>query len=81
MKQYTAEFKAEAVALAEKWVSDITYLGTTNGWVYLTVVLDLFDRNVLGWSLSDTMESAHTSIVALEMAMKNRQSAGITTSN
>ena len=42
------------------------------GWVYLTVVLDLFDRKVLGWALSADMESAHTSITALEMAVKKR---------
>ena len=57
----------------EKWVSDITYLSTTEGWVYLTVVIDLFDRKVLGWALSADMESAHTSIAALEMAVRNRR--------
>jgi transposase InsO family protein len=34
----------------EKWVSDITYLRTQDGWVYLTTVLDLFDRKVIGWA-------------------------------
>jgi transposase InsO family protein len=36
----------------EKWVSDLTYLRTSGNWVYLTVILDLFDRKVLGWALS-----------------------------
>ena len=64
------EFGAEKGG--QKWVSDITYLRTIYGWVYLTVVLDLFDRKIIGWALSADMETAHTTIVALEMAVKNR---------
>jgi transposase InsO family protein len=56
----------------EKWVSDITYVRTTSGWVYLTVVLDLFDRKVIGWALGADMETIHTTIPALDMAVKNR---------
>jgi transposase InsO family protein len=59
-----ADYKSE--------VSDITYLRTRGGWVYLTVVLDLFDRKVIGWALSADMETVHTSSPALEMAVKNR---------
>jgi transposase InsO family protein len=55
-----------------KWVSDITYLRTNSDWVFLTVVLDLYDRKIIGWALSADMETAHTSILALEMAVKNR---------
>ena len=55
-----------------KWVSDITYLRTVNGWVYLTVVLDLYDRKVIGWAISAGMEAADTTIAALGMAVKNR---------
>jgi transposase InsO family protein len=65
------EFSSEKPG--EKWVSDITYLRTLSGWIYLTVVLDLFDRKVIGWSLSDNMETCNTSIPAFEMAVKNRQ--------
>jgi transposase InsO family protein len=36
------------------------------------VVLDLFDRKVIGWALSDNLEAANTSIPAFEMAVKNR---------
>ena len=64
------EFHAEKGG--QKWVSDITYLRTVNGWVYLTVVLDLYDRKVIGWALSAGMEAADTAIAALEMAVKNR---------
>jgi transposase InsO family protein len=56
----------------EKWVSDLTYLRTGGSWVYLTVVLDLYDRKVIGWALSGDMESEHTVIPALEMAVGNR---------
>jgi transposase InsO family protein len=35
------------------WVSDITYIQTKEGWVYLTVIIDLFNRKVVGWAMSD----------------------------
>jgi putative transposase len=35
------------------WVSDITYLWTRQGWLYLAVILDLYSRRVVGWRLSD----------------------------
>jgi transposase InsO family protein len=63
-------FHAEAGG--QKWVSDITDLRTFGGWVYLTVMLDLFDRKVRGWALSADMETCHTTIPALEMAVRNR---------
>src|SRR5690606_33870811 len=37
----------------EVWVSDITYLWTRQGWMYLAVILDLFSRKVVGWSLRE----------------------------
>ena len=37
------------------WVSDITYIWTREGWLYLSVILDLFSRQVVGWSISTTM--------------------------
>ena len=64
------EFYAEKSG--QKWVSDITYLRTVLGWVYLTVIVDLFDRKVLGWALSSRLDTAATTIAALEMAVKNR---------
>jgi transposase InsO family protein len=64
------EFHAEKGG--RKWVSDITYLRTANGWVYLAVVLDLYDRKVIGWALSTGMEAADTAVAALRMAVKNR---------
>ena len=56
---------------AEKWVSDITYLRTDKGWLYLTAVLDLWDRKVIGWSMSEELTAKQTCL-ALEMAVMNR---------
>ena len=56
----------------QKWVSDITYIKTAKGWLYLTVIVDLFDRKVIGWSLSADMSAENTSIAAWKMAVKNR---------
>ncbi len=54
-----------------KWVTDITYLKTAVGWVYLAVVLDLFSRKVVGWSLGDSLETTLVS-EALHDAVKKR---------
>lgn len=58
--------------LAEKWVSDLTYIKTQEGWLYLTAIMDLADRKVVGWALSQTMEAEVTSVAAWQMAVKNR---------
>jgi transposase InsO family protein len=57
----------------EKGVSDSTYLRTLGGWVYLTVILDLYDRKVIGWTLSADMETVHTTIPAIETDVANRK--------
>jgi putative transposase len=54
------------------WVSDITYIRTKQGWLYLTTVIDLFDRKAIGWALSDTMKANETVIPAFNMAKGNR---------
>lgn len=61
-----------AAATGQAWVSDITYIRTLAGWLYLTVVLDLADRKVIGWALSTTMKAKHTTVAALRMATRNR---------
>ena len=61
----------EAVGPNRKWVTDITYLKTSTGWVYLAVVLDLFSRKVVGWSLGDSLETTLVSR-ALHDAVKKR---------
>ena len=56
----------------QAWVSDITYVRTGQGWLYLTSVIDLFDRKVIGWALNATMSAKDTSIKAFKMALINR---------
>jgi putative transposase len=58
---------------AKVWVSDITYIQTIKGFVYLTIIMDLFDRKIIGWSLSNGMSTKETTIPALEMAVSNRK--------
>lgn len=55
----------------EKYVEDITYISTGEGWLYLATVIDLYSRKVVGWSMDDTMK---VSLVndALNMALKHR---------
>ena len=54
-----------------KWVADFTYIWTAEGWLYLAVVLDLFARRVVGWSMNNTM-SADLVTDALVMAVWRR---------
>lgn len=54
------------------WVGDITYLSTDEGWLYLAVVLDLYSRKVIGWSMSERMTSALV-CDALRMALFRRK--------
>ena len=54
------------------WVSDITYIATKEGWLYLTIVLDLYDRKAIGWALSSRMFANETVIPAFKMAKLNR---------
>lgn len=53
------------------WVSDITYLRTDEGWLYLATVLDLYSRRIVGWSLQATLERSLT-LDALAMAVGRR---------
>lgn len=66
-------FTAEAPN--RKWVTDITYLPTATGWVYLAVVLDLFGRKVVGWSIENSLA---TDLVSngLRQAIENRRPDG-----
>jgi len=64
------EFRAEAPN--QKWLTDITYIWTAEGWLYLACVLDLFSRQIVGWAMDATMT---TTLVAdaLEMALTQRK--------
>lgn len=63
------EFTAEKPN--QKWVADITYIATVQGWLYLAVVLDLFSRKVVGWSMSEQIDSRLV-VDALEMAVSRQ---------
>jgi putative transposase len=67
------DFTAEAPN--RKWVTDITYLPTATGWVYLAVVLDLFGRKVVGWSIGTSLATELVSN-ALRQAIENRRPDG-----
>jgi len=54
------------------WVSDITYIQTKEGWIYQTVIIDLTDRKVVGWSHSEGLSADETVFSAFRMAVKNR---------
>jgi len=58
--------------LGEKWVSDITYIRVNDDWNYLTTVIDLADRKVVGWSLSEDMTTENTVMKAWIDARKTR---------
>ena len=58
-----------------KWVTDITYLATAVGWVYLAAVVDLFSRKVVGWSISTSLETELVSN-ALRYAIERRRPDG-----
>ena len=61
----------EAPLPNRKWVADFTYIWTAEGWLYVAVVLDLFSRRVVGWSMSATM-AAQLVTDALVMAIWRR---------
>lgn len=58
----------------EAWVGDITYVQTTEGWLYLAVLIDLYSRRVVGWSVSSTIDT-QLALAALRQALTRRQPA------
>jgi len=55
-----------------RWVADITYLRTWEGWLYLVAVHDLYSRRIVGWSMADHMR-AELVVDALQMALAHRR--------
>ena len=62
----------EAQRPNQKWVSDITYIPTQNGWLYLAAILDLFSRKIVGWAMSACCDATLVQN-ALHMALSQRQ--------
>ena len=58
--------------LGEKWVSDISYIRVNNKWNYLTTNMDLADRKIVGWTLSDDMTTENTILKTWVQARKTR---------
>lgn len=61
------QFEVNGVALNRVWVSDLTYIPTREGWLYLASVLDLGSRRCVGWAMRETLE-ADLALSALRMA-------------
>jgi len=57
-----------ATAPNQKWLADLTYVPTAEGWLYLALILDLFSRKLVGWAMSDSMPQELT-LAALAMAL------------
>lgn len=68
------DFAVGARACDTAWVSDLTYVPTQDGFLYLAVVLDLASRRVVGWAMDDTLETS-LPLAALRMAIMQRQPA------
>lgn len=68
--QLARQFKASSPN--ERWVSDITYIPTVEGWLYLAVIMDLFSRRIVGWSMSHRLKESLV-IDALKMALFRRK--------
>lgn len=60
-------------AISKLWVSDITYINTRVGFIYLTIIMDVYDRKIIGWALSDDLSTKNTTIPAWEMAISKRE--------
>ena len=61
------------VAVPDKlWTTDITYVWTLEGWLYVAIVIDLFSRQVVGWSIADHMRTS-LCVNALQMAFWRRK--------
>jgi len=61
-----------ALAPNEKWLADITYIFTAEGWLYLAAVLDLFSRKIIGWAMRDHMRT-ELPLAALTMAVQRQR--------
>lgn len=63
-----------ALAPKQKWLADITYIHTAEGWLYLAAVLDLYSRKIVGWAMRDHMRT-ELPLAALTMAIQRQRPA------
>ncbi len=64
-----------ATAADRRWAGDITYISTQQGWLYLAVIMDLYSRRIVGWSM-DRWNSRYLVMAALSMALDQRDPQG-----
>jgi len=64
----------EITAINQVWVSDITYIATKEGWLFLAAIMDLFSRHIVGWGLRDSLNS-DLAIQAQQQALRKRRPA------
>jgi transposase InsO family protein len=64
----------QVTGLDQVWVSDLTYVPTREGWLYLAIVLELASRRVVGWAMRETLD-ADLALAALRMALADRRPA------
>ena len=62
----------KATAPNQIWVADITYIETQEGWLYLAAILDLYSRKIVGWAMTERLDTALVA-AALSMALLHRQ--------
>jgi len=67
-----------ASAANEKWSADITYVATRDGWLYLAVVMDLWSRRIVGWSMSDTIDANLVTHALISAVLSRRPGDGLT---
>jgi putative transposase len=63
----------DSLQIGEKWISDITYIRVNDNWNYLTTIIDLADRKVVSWTLSEDMTAQSTIVKAWYLARNKRQ--------
>lgn len=68
------QFDVNGIAPNQIWVSDLTYVPTQEGWLYLATVLDLASRRCVGWAMRDAID-AELTVSALDMAFERRRPA------
>jgi putative transposase len=66
-----------AVAVNQKWVSDITYVATAEGWLYLCVIVDLYARRVVGWSMGTSLATELVTAAFMMAVMQRRPPRGL----
>jgi len=73
--EYTQNFKINAPD--QVWLSDITYIKTKEGWLYLTMIMDLFNREIISFHRSKTLMAIDTTIPALKKAYEKRKPSNL----